>query len=269
VARKGAKRRKATRPPRQWPTIKPGRIVKPLVALLLITTTYEVSSRLLERPVGAIEISGPMQRVSAVEIEDAIKDELDSGFFSADLGRMHERLKSLQWIDQAAVARRWPDRIAISVTEQVPAAVWDESGLMNVRGELFVESGAQHLPADLPQLAGPPRHAADVARRYLDVREKLLPVGLDLKRVEVNERGAWTLTLTNGVVVRVGRRDVDSRSKLFTDVVADIVAARAADIDYIDLRYSSGFTIGWRSNERPPADRDEVKEGMLASRGND
>jgi cell division septal protein FtsQ len=29
--------------------------------------------------------------------------------------------------------------------------------------------------------------------------------------------------------------------------VARIVVARAADIAYIDLRYASGFAIGWRT----------------------
>ena len=151
AARKQARKRKPARKP--LPTIKVGRILTPLFAVAIVFLTYELSSRLLERQVQAVEISGPMQRVSAVEIEGAIREQLQVGFFSADLTLMRHRVQDLQWIDQAAVARRWPNRIAISVSEQTPAAVWGESGLMNVRGELFVTDKAEHMPAELPRLS--------------------------------------------------------------------------------------------------------------------
>ena len=210
MARKQAKRRKAP-VKRQLPTIRPSLVLGPVFVLAAAAAVYELGSILLERPVNSLEISAPMQRVSVMEIEAAIEADLKRGYFTADLDDIRSTVQSLQWIDQAAVARRWPDRIAISVTEQTPAAVWGESGLMNVRGELFVEHDADHLPADLPRLAGPPERSADVARLYLTIREHILPLGLDVRRLALNERGAWELLLSNGVGVRLGRRDVDRR----------------------------------------------------------
>lgn len=268
MARKQARKRKPRKAPRQLPRIRWGIVLKPLFAVAVVATTYELSSRLLERPVQSIEISGPMQRVSVVEIEDAIDPELEAGFFGSDLSRMREKIQSLQWIDQAAVARRWPNRIAISVTEQTPAAVWGESGLMNVRGELFVESGAQHAPAELPRLSGPPERAAEVARRYLDLRARLVPAGIDVTRVALDARGAWDVTLSNGIEVRLGRRDVDDRMALLVGTVAELITARAADINFIDLRYSSGFTVGWKNDAGSPGvDPDDAVEEMLALSG--
>ena len=270
MARKQARKRKPQKKPVEFrlPRIHWGRILKPLFAVGLVLLTYDVSSRIFERPVKSIEISGPMQRVSVVEIEDVIEPEIEAGFFASDLRSMRETIQSLQWIDQAAVARRWPDRIAISVTEQVPAAVWGESGLMNVRGELFVDSGAQHMPAELPRLSGPEHRSSEVAQRYLDIRRRLIPAGIDVKRVALDARGAWELTLSNGIDVRLGRRDVDERTDLLVSVVADIVAARAADIDFVDMRYSSGFTLGWKEGSRSnPVDPEEARREMLASSG--
>jgi cell division protein FtsQ len=153
------------------------------------------------------------------------------------------------------------------VTEQVPAAIWGERGLLNVRGELFVTE-ARHIPAELPRLSGPGNRSADVAKRYLEVRDRLIPVGLDLRRVHLDPRGAWDMTLQNGVEVRLGRRDVDERTNLFLDIVADIITGRAADIDYVDMRYSNGFTIGWNNGARTPVDDPEQEaERMLALRG--
>ncbi len=239
----------------------------PLLAGAAIVATYFASANMLDRPIRSIEISGSFQRVTALRIEEAISDALEDGFVSADLGVIQQRIVALPWIDTATVARRWPNRLRITVTEQVPAAIWGERGLMNVRGELFV-TDARHIPAELPRLAGPDNRSADVAKRYLAVRDRLIPLGLDLRRVRLDPRGAWDMTLQNGVEVRLGRRDVDARMELFLDIVADIITGRASDIDYVDMRYSNGFTIGWANGSRTPVeDADKNRAGMLALRG--
>ena len=56
--------------------------------------------------------------------------------------------------------------------------------------------------------------------------------------------------------------------KLFLDIVADIITGRAAEIDYVDMRYSNGFTIGWNNGSRTPVDdAEEGMDEMLALRG--
>ena len=268
MARRQAKRKKQ-KPARRFrlPKMHIAPLVTPLIAAGVVVATYLASASMLDRPIRSIEISGPFQRVSALQIEEAIADELEGGFVSADLTRIQQRIVSLPWIDEAMVARRWPSSLKIRVTEQVPAAIWGERGLLNVRGELFVDE-ARHVPAELPRLSGPEGSSAEVARRYLAVRDRLIPLGLDLRRVQLDPRGAWDMTLHNGVEVRLGRRDVDSRTSLFLDVVANIITGRAADIEYVDMRYSNGFTIGWNNGSRTPVeDAGEQTEEMLALRG--
>ena len=153
MARKQAQRRKRTQNPKtKLPKIRLSRVITPLVAVLMVAATYRMSTGLLDRNIDSIEVTGPFQRVSALQIEEAVSDELDAGFLGADLGLMQAQVRDLPWIDQARVARRWPNRISIQVSEQIPAAIWGESGLLNVRGELFVDS-ARHIPAELPRLS--------------------------------------------------------------------------------------------------------------------
>ena len=98
--------------------------------------------------------------------------------------------------------------------------------------------------------------------------KQLIPLGLDVRRVRLDARGAWDITLANGVDIRLGRRDVDERTDLFLDVVANIITGRAADIDYVDMRYSNGFTIGWKDGASVPGTTPAAEgEEMLASRG--
>ena len=268
MARKQAKRRRQKKAKTfKMPKIRIGRIVAPFVAVGIIVATYQVTMAMLDRPISSIEISGPFQRVTALQIEEAISDQIDDGFVGANLDDIRGRIVSLPWIDQARVARRWPNRISITATEQVPAAIWGERGLLNTRGELFVKE-ARHIPAELPRLSGPEDSSDEVAKRYLEVRDQLIPAGLDLRRVHLDARGSWEMTLANGIEVRLGRRDVPERTGLFLDVVANIITGRAADIDYVDMRYGNGFTIGWKGGPKTPA-ADPKQDGhkLLASRG--
>jgi len=267
MAHKQARRRKSMQSKkRQLPLLRLSRVITPVVAVLLLAAAYRMSASLLDRKIETIEISGPFQRVSALRIEEAVSDELDSGFLGADLGRMQAQIRMLPWIDQASVARRWPNWISIRVSEQVPAAIWGERGLLNVRGELFVDN-ARHVPAELPRLSGPTERSADVANRYLSVRDQLIPLGLDVRSVRLDARGAWEMTLTNGVSVRLGRREVDYRTDLFLAVVAEVISGHSKDIDYVDMRYNNGFTIGWNDGNVPHADPQPEDQEMLASRG--
>ncbi|MGB5491510.1 MAG: cell division protein FtsQ/DivIB [Woeseiaceae bacterium] len=270
MARKQARRRKPQTVKRfTMPKFRVARIITPLIAIGIVVATYELSLTLLDRPISSIEINGPFQRVSALQIEEAISDQTDAGFVGADLDQIQDRIVALPWIDQARVARRWPSRISITVTEQVPAAVWGERGLLNTRGELFVAE-ARHPPAELPRLSGPDERSAEVAKRYLQVRDRLIPVGLDLQRVHVDARGSWDMTLQNGIRIRLGRRDVVARTELFLRVVANIITSRAKEIEYVDMRYGNGFTIGWNSGATTPIPEQQQSEReMLAARGTD
>ena len=136
------------------------------------------------------------------------------------------------------------------------------------RGELFV-ADVRHVPVELPRLSGPTKSSAPVvAARYLSVRERLIPAGLDLIRVHLDGRGSWEMTLHNGIEVRLGRKDVANRTELFLDVVADIITGRAQEIDYIDMRYGNGFTIGWKGGaEESSDDSGRTKREMLVAAG--
>jgi len=270
MTRKQAKRRKARKDSRfQLPSIPLARIITPLVAGGIIFLAYQFSATLLDRPIRSLTIEGPFQRVSALQVEESIADALSEGFLSANLSEIQQLIVALPWIDQANVVRRWPSRLEISVTEQVPAACWGESGLLNTRGELFV-SNARHIPAELPRLSGPSDRSAEIAKRYLAVREQLIPFGLGLRQVHMDARGAWEMTLQNGVVIRFGRRQVNQRTDLFLDVVAKIITNRAAEIDYVDMRYSNGFTIGWKNGPQTPAKNAKKEDReMMALRGAD
>lgn len=220
-----------------------GLIVAAALALWGVTTA-------LDRPIAKVEVGGQFQRVAPVQIEAAVAPFRGAGFLSVDLDALQVALEKIPWVDRARVERRWPKAVRVMITEHVPAARWGEAGLMNTRGELFLRD-ARHIPQELPQLIGPEGTEEQVATLYLESYPRLLAVGMRLSRVELDPRGAWSLTLSNGVQVRLGRQEVHERLERFLRVASPMVAARTGEVSYVDLRYSNGFSVGWN----PPAAR--------------
>jgi cell division protein FtsQ len=204
----------------------------------------------LDQPIRNLVVEGTFQRVTPIQVEAAVAEGLKAGFLTVNLGALRERVQALDWVDRANVGRRWPDTLIVRVSEHRAAARWGEHGLLNVRGELFTEH-SPHSFAELPSLAGPPGSERDVARRYLAVRGKLVEAELSLDRLELDERGSWRLVLRGGQEIRLGRRDIDERLYRFFDVVAPVLATELRSVEYVDLRYTNGFAVGWRDG--PPA----------------
>ena len=203
---------------------------------------------LLDQPVEKLVVQGGFQRVTAVQIEAAVAREITRGFLSVDLGAVRERLRAIDWVDEARVGRVWPDTVTVQITEHQAAARWGATGLLNTRGELFTDS-AQHPFPELPSLVGPTGTEHEVAKRYLAVRGLLVAAELTLEALEMDQRGAWRVLLSGGQEIRLGRQDVDKRLATFFAVVAPVLRAELARVKYVDLRYTNGFAVGWRDAE--------------------
>jgi cell division protein FtsQ len=199
----------------------------------------------LDQPIRIVSIEGRFQRVSPVQIEQAVSGGLEQGFMSVDLEQVRERVEALAWVDHARVQRRWPQGLRIEVTEQVAAARWGDSGLLNTRGELFL-TNVRHVPPELPRLTGPAGSEWQVAQRYLGAQGRLIEAGMRVAALELDARGAWSLELANGVDVRLGRRQIDERLDRFIQTALPVMSGRVPEIDYVDMRYSNGFAIGWK-----------------------
>jgi cell division protein FtsQ len=241
---------KAVKPAWRWPRIEFIKVARRGAVIVALVATLSGLVWLLDRPIQAISIDGSFQRVSPVEVEQAVTPYMNDGFMSVDLDRVQQAVEKLPWVARARVQRRWPSGLNVLVVEQVAAARWGESGLLNTRGELFVKS-VQHVPPELPKLSGPDGSQWQVAQRYLAAQGRLLEVGMRIAAVRLDARGAWEIDLDNGVTVRLGRRDVDERLERFMHTGSAVIARRAGEIAYVDMRYSNGFSIGWRTQVMP------------------
>ena len=218
-----------------------------------------IAAGILDRPIRAVTLSGEFERVSPIRVESALGDLRGVGFLSADLDALQRKVAELPWVDEVRIQRRWPAELRVLITEQVPAARWRDSGLLNVRGELFLPETRWDY-AELPALSGPAGSEAEVARRYLDMRGPLAETGQLLSGVQLDDRGGWRLALASGLEVRLGREEVAQRFERFLEIVMPILAAADRGAGHVDMRYSRGFAIAWSGEAGPPGRQITGKE---------
>lgn len=223
-----------------------------VIAVGALGGALQAAAFLLDQPVRQLVVEGTFQRVTPLQVEAIVGPELEAGFLSVDLRAIRERLLELDWVDRVNVRRAWPDVVVVAIVEHRAAARWGERGLLNERGELFATDVEQAFP-ELPQLDGPPGSEQEVARRYLELRSSMVAAELALESLAMDARGSWAVKLGGGQEVRLGRRDVDQRLERFFGVAAPVLRDDFERVDYVDLRYTNGFAVGWRDGAAPPA----------------
>jgi cell division protein FtsQ len=249
LIRKRNNRRSAPRARRfRLPSLNWQRIGLSLAGIAVTALAFAALGWLLDQPIQRVIVTGRLQRVSALDVEQVVRAHLKgAGLVSVNLELISTGLRKLPWVDSAAVQRSWPRGLRIEIVEQAAVARWNDTGLVNSRGQLFM-SEAHFVPPELPQLAGPAGSESEVTARYLATQGRLTEVGLRLVALALDARGALNITLDNGVQVRLGRQQIDARFERFMLVAAKLVSQRAADIAYVDMRYSNGFAVGWKGS---------------------
>ena len=218
-------------------------LIPPVVLATLAGAVFGAQA-LLDRPVNKLQLHGVFQRVTPIQVEAALAPALDHGFLSSDLDELRRLVETLDWVDEVAIARVWPDTLVVRVVEHQAAARWGNTGLLNTSGELFTDESRYEFP-ELPRLAGPRGEERQVASQYLALRGRLAEANLTLDTLSMDERGAWQIELASGQEIRLGRRDLQRRVDRFFEVVVPVMAAEMQRVSYIDLRYTNGFSVGW------------------------
>ncbi|MGZ8262392.1 MAG: cell division protein FtsQ/DivIB, partial [Methylotenera sp.] len=83
----------------------------------------------------------------------------------------------------------------------------------------------------------------EVASQYGEFNKALKAANLEIASLALTPRRAWQITTTNGMVVELGRVEMQSRLEKFARVYSTTLAGLNKKITYADLRYPNGFAV--------------------------
>lgn len=196
--------------------------------------------------INQLRLSGRLEHVQPLAVREAVLPTLGSGFFTTDVDKVSAAVTAVPWVAQADVRREWPHTLRVRVTEEVPMARWNGDGLMDAQGRVFVHS-TDAAYASLPALSGREGSEQDVLAQYDTLQSLLAPRGLAIAGLVVDARGAATLQLDDGIEVRLGREDAEARLARFSSIALPALGAKLATVAYVDMRYTNGFAVGWKT----------------------
>lgn len=196
-------------------------------------------------PIKEVKIAG-LEHIDHQEVQQLLLPLVKKGFFAVDVELIKERLMHFSWISEAYVRRIWPNQIVIQVIEKKPIARWNQVGLLTTSGEIF--SPAKDInPQELPVFVGPEGEHMQMLSYYHNMNTLLTPLQFKITKLELTPSLSWQITLSNGIKLNMGYKDVLTRIGHFVKVYPKIVGDRSNDVDYVDLRYANGFAVRWKA----------------------
>ena len=198
-------------------------------------------------PVRSVRLSALPQKISAEELMLVMRSEVRGNLLTVDIKRLRQSLEKLPWARSVSVRREFPQSLAIQVEEHQAFARWNNgvrldgfrSGLVNQYGEIFFAESKQ----ELPNFIGQDGTSVEIAQHYTQFNQQIAALGLSVAQIALSPRHAWQLRLSNGLVLELGREDMQQRLARFVTVYPYNPAVQAGSVRYVDLRYRNGFAV--------------------------
>jgi len=200
-------------------------------------------------PMRHLVVTGEFRQVSDAQVRQVVLPYVQRGFFAVDLESMRARLANLPWVQKVEVRKRWPDRLEVSLSEYRPLARWGKDRLLSENGEIFPAPKVA-LPT-LPQFQAPDDRAADMIVFHNLARPLFLGIGRQVVEATLTARGSWSLRLSDGTEIDIGRGDPQARLARFARLMPRLLSTDPRPLLRADLRYTNGFALTWGAAPAP------------------
>jgi cell division protein FtsQ len=195
-------------------------------------------------PVDTVKIVASYQHVTRKQIESVLTRYVDDSFIVFPVARLKADLAALEWAEHVQIERIWPGTLKITLAEYAPVAIWNEF-LMTADGKVF-NVGKEKVDSVLPRLSGPKQQQTEILQMYEKLSKLLSTYNLHASTLQLRDNQAWELSLTNGVLIRLGKRDLEKRLTRFCRAWPAVFADKPEQLSSVDLRYARGMAVQWK-----------------------
>ncbi len=194
-------------------------------------------------PIESVTIEGEFNYLDKEQLRLKALPKVNAGLISIDLGEVRATLIDLPWVEDVSVKRQWPGQLLIRVIEKQPVMYWGDKSLLSTKGKLFTPQKPVNI--ELPVLRGPDGQHQLMLKEMARMQAWLMDTELYIEQMHLDERRSWTLRLSGGIELRLGRQLMHERLHRFVSVYkTDLQQKR--EIKHIDMRYTNGFAVAWK-----------------------
>ncbi len=195
-------------------------------------------------PIKHVKIFATYEHVDQNSLQKTISNYLDHGFLYLNVSDLKQQLLKSPWIYAVSIKRKWPDTVIINIAEQRAILQWGEKALMNPDGKIFAPPKTT-FPKDLTIVFGPEEHTAEIFTTYYKMLSILEPLSLTIKKLELDPKLHWEITLNNNTVILLKSANALKQLELLTSIYRKITAEHEQAPKSIDMRYQSGMAVKW------------------------
>ncbi|MDF1678158.1 MAG: cell division protein FtsQ/DivIB [Legionellaceae bacterium] len=220
-----------------------------LAVLLAARLVYVTLSSPARFPIHTVKIEATYEHITRDALEKIVSPYLRKSFFSLRTRALEESLLALDWAASVKVQRKWPDVLEVTLIEKAPVAVWNNAFVAS-DGSLFGQVDSSEDMFAGPHLYGPLEQQQEVLQTYVKLSKLLAKYGLSAASLRLRENQSWELFLTNGVKLRLGKRDLEQRLRRFCRAYPAVFGDKPELLSCVDLRYARGMAVQWKQQTR-------------------
>ena len=211
----------------------------PVVGALVLFGGQQVVDRW---KINDVVISGDLTVWDAESIASQVSWLQGQGFFTTDLRGAYDNVLAMPLIKEVQVKKRWPGYVEITVSEDIPMAVWNGNQLIGISGDLMAIP--ERLNVDnLTLIRGDIEYMDIAIKNYRVLQQALAPTGTNVSTLSMTNTGSLELDLNNQWHVSLGRKNIEARARRLLKVMSRFPAEQVAEVD---LRYGKGAAIRWQ-----------------------
>ena len=190
-------------------------------------------------PIREVKVDGQLAHVNREQIKLIVAKHLKGNFFTLDLEKTRDAFEKLPWARNVSVRRRWPDKLDVMIEEHQALARWGNIALVNTHGELFQAA----TDGELPVFYGPGDGVMEVTTNYGAYSQVMNKASIKIAQVSLSPRRAWEIKTDKGLVIALGREEMQTRLAKFTRAYQSTLSQLNVNVAYADLRYPNGFAV--------------------------
>jgi cell division protein FtsQ len=195
-------------------------------------------------PIRWLELNGAFQRVSAEQLRASMTPLIKDSFFTTDLHELGSAARRISWVSSVNIQKKWPDTVTVTIEEFSPIAHWNKGQLISKSGEVFSVPEADEIQG-LPRLQGPQERLDEVLHHWSEFSDALVSLGLEISELSLDMRGAWSMQLSNGTRIQLGRDFARDRLQRLLASWDALMFEQEIPPQDVDLRYTNGFAVLW------------------------